>query len=64
MSEKGKWYQDRRKAGPKSGSRTYLPGDKEKQESGHERIWGTPKCVVCGVEVLKGRTTCDSCQEM
>lgn len=61
MSEKGKWYQDRRKAGPKSGSRAYLPGDKDKQDEGYSRIFGTPTCTVCKVEVLRGRATCDSC---
>jgi len=64
MSDKGKWYSKRRNSPSKEGPRTYNSGDKSKQEEGYERIFGKWECVVCEVEVLKGRFTCDSCKDM
>jgi len=64
MSDKSKWYEKKRNGNSKSGSRVYSNGDQEKAEAGHARIFGTPSCAVCGVEVLRGRATCDSCQDM
>jgi hypothetical protein len=64
FSEKGNWYNKRRSRPSKEGARTYQSGDKERQEKGHERIFGKYECVVCKTEVPKGRFTCTSCQEM
>ena len=64
MSEKSQWYEKKRNGNSKSGSRTFVSGDQEKANEGYDRIFGSPKCTVCGVEVLKGRVTCDSCQEL
>jgi len=64
MSDKSKWYGSKRNAPPKEGPRIYQAGDKQRQEDGHERIFGKHECLVCKVEVLRGRFSCDACQEM
>lgn len=59
ISDKGKYYMDKRDKHPKEGIRTYIAGEDEKFAETHKKVFGTYTCEVCGVEVLFKRTRCD-----
>ena len=59
VSDRGKFYMDKRERAPKEGPREYIKESEQSYSENYGRIFGTPVCEVCGVEVLRGRSYCD-----
>lgn len=60
MTDKGKFYTEKRKRLPKEGPREYNVQSERSYNSGYDKVFGVPVCEVCGKEVLRGRNRCDN----
>jgi hypothetical protein len=63
MTERGKFYTEKRNRRPKEGPRKYQKTSEERYQEGMDKIFGVPTCSVCGIEVLRNKTTCDEHKE-
>ena len=59
-ADKKVWYAGRHGQPPKS---NIVPTKTTKGRTGHDRVFGKPKCTECGKECLFGRDKCDEHKE-
>jgi len=59
MSDKGRFYTNKRYRRPKEGPRTFQAGSENSYSSNYDRVFNTWTCSECGLEVLRNREYCD-----